>query len=80
MKKIGKILILSLFLMGVFFQSATAKEVYEFIISVDTVMDHPRNQALKIFIKNLEEKSKGQFKVKFYHSASCIKMRILLKL
>jgi TRAP-type C4-dicarboxylate transport system substrate-binding protein len=56
-----------------------AKEVIEVRLSVDTVMDHPRNQGLLVFIKELEQKSDGQLKVKFYHSAQLYKDVDILK-
>jgi TRAP-type C4-dicarboxylate transport system substrate-binding protein len=80
MNKIGKILLVVI--LGLVFsmaQSAIAKDVHEFTLSVDTVMDHPRNQALQVFIKNLEGKSKGRLKVKFYHSAQLYKDKDILK-
>lgn len=79
MKKIVKNLFFIWALVLFMAQSVMAANVYEFTLSVDTVMDHPRNQGLLIFIKNLEEKSKGQLKVKFYHSAQLYKDADILK-
>ena len=82
MKKIGKALwvmsVLGIFVFSVP-PSVIAADVHEFTLSVDTVMDHPRNQALSIFIKNLEQKSEGRFKVKFFHSAQLYKDKDMLK-
>ena len=79
MEKIGKILSVILVFVFCMASLAMANEVYEFTLSVETVMDHPRNQGLLIFIKNLEEKSNGRFKVKFYHSAQLYKGVDILK-
>ncbi len=59
--------------------AALAKDAKEFVISVETVMDHPRNQGLLIFMKNLEQKSNGQLKPKLYHSAQLYKDTDILK-
>ena len=48
-------------------------EVYKFKISVETVMNHPRNQGLVIFIDMLKERSKGRLEPTLYHSAQLYK-------
>ena len=52
MKKIVKNLFFIWALVLFMAQSVMAANVYEFTLSVDTVMDHPRNQGVLIFIKN----------------------------
>ena len=52
---------------------AAADKVFEFKISVDTVPNHPRNMGLVIFIEELEKKSGGKLKPKYYHSAQLYK-------
>ena len=52
---------------------AAAEKVFEFKISVDTVPNHPRNMGLVIFIEELEKKSGGKLKPKYYHSAQLYK-------
>jgi len=53
--------------------AAAAEKVFEFKISVDTVPNHPRNMGLVIFIEELEKKSGGKLKPKYYHSAQLYK-------
>jgi len=48
-------------------------QTYEFKISVDTVPNHPRNMGLVIFMEELEKKSGGKLKPKYYHSAQLYK-------
>ena len=79
MKKAFGLLLIMVFAGMCLVQTAPAKDVIEFSISVETVPDHPRNHGLVLFIKNLEEKSKGRFKVKYYHSAQLYKGKDILK-
>jgi C4-dicarboxylate-binding protein DctP len=53
--------------------AAAAEKVFEFKLSVDTVPNHPRNMGLVIFIEELEKKSSGKLKPKYYHSAQLYK-------
>ncbi|MFC1798858.1 TRAP transporter substrate-binding protein DctP, partial [Thermodesulfobacteriota bacterium] len=46
---------------------------YEFKISVDTVMNHPRNQGLLTFIDEIKKRSQGQLEPKLFHSAQLYK-------
>jgi len=48
-------------------------QTYEFKLSVDTVPNHPRNMGLVIFVEELEKKSGGKLKPKYYHSAQLYK-------
>jgi len=73
MKKIGKMLLITLVVAGFIVPSLMAKEIYEFKISVETIAEHPKNMGLRIFMKNLEEKSKGRFKVHLYEAAQLYK-------
>jgi len=50
-----------------------AAEVFEFKLSVDTVPNHPRNMGLVVFVEELEKKSGGKLKPKYYHSAQLYK-------
>ncbi|WP_299980827.1 TRAP transporter substrate-binding protein DctP [Desulfobacula sp.] len=58
---------------------AIAKDVYEFTISVETAPDRERNRGIQIFINELEEKSNGRFKAKFFQSAQLYKGKDILK-
>ena len=48
-------------------------EVYKFKISVETVMNHPRNQGLLIFIDMLKKRSNGRLEPTLFHSAQLYK-------
>ena len=54
-------------------QPVLAQKVYEFKISVDTVMNHPRNQGLVIFIDMVKKRSNGRLAPTLYHSAQLYK-------
>lgn len=73
MKKSTKILFAVLFLVGFMVHPLMAKDVYQFKVSVETIAQHPKNKGLKIFIKNLEEKSKGRIKAELYEGAQLYK-------
>ena len=79
MRMLARCLLLVCLATSLIATAALAKEAKEFVISVETVMDHPRNQGLLIFMKNLEQKSKGQLKPKLYHSAQLYKDTDILK-
>jgi TRAP-type C4-dicarboxylate transport system substrate-binding protein len=79
MGNLGRCLVSVFMVLSFVAPAAMAKEAKEFVISVETVMDHPRNQGLLIFIKNLEKRSHGQLKAKLYHSAQLYKDTDILK-
>lgn len=54
-------------------QPAQAQKVYEFKISVDTVMNHPRNQGLLLFIDGIKKRSGGRLAPELFHSAQLYK-------
>jgi len=54
-------------------KAAAAEKTFEFKISVDTVMNHPRNMGLEIFVKELGKKSGGRLAPKLFHSAQLYK-------
>ncbi|MBW2000432.1 MAG: TRAP transporter substrate-binding protein DctP, partial [Deltaproteobacteria bacterium] len=54
-------------------QPALAQKVYQFKISVETVMNHPRNQGLLIFIDRIKKRSGGRLYPTLYHSAQLYK-------
>jgi len=54
-------------------QPVPAQKVYEFKISVDTTMNHPRNQGFLIFIDLVKKRSNGRLVPKLYHSAQLYK-------
>lgn len=58
---------------------ATAADVFEMKLSVDTNMNHHRNKGLVIFIDMLEKRSEGRIKVNFFHSAQLYKDRDIPK-
>jgi len=60
-------------------QPVLAQKVYEFKISVDTVMNHPRNQGLLIFMDLVKKRSNGQLLPTLYHSAQLYKDTHLMK-
>ncbi len=53
--------------------ASAAEKVFEFKISLDTVPNHPRNMGMVVFIEELEKKSGGKLKPKYYHSAQLYK-------
>jgi C4-dicarboxylate-binding protein DctP len=79
MKKFTCLLLLIPLALALAASAAVAEKPIEFSLSVDTVMDHPRNQGIVVFIKNLEKESNGRLKVKFYHSAQLYKDKDLFK-
>ncbi|MBW2147971.1 MAG: hypothetical protein JRI22_13195, partial [Deltaproteobacteria bacterium] len=50
MRLAWKVCLAAVVLVMLAIQPALAQKVYEFKISVDTVMNHPRNQGLLIFM------------------------------
>ena len=48
-------------------------DVYKFKISVETVMNHPRNKGLAIFVDLLKKRSNGRLEPTLYHSAQLYK-------
>jgi len=53
--------------------AATAENVFEFKISLDTVPNHPRNMGLEIFVPELTKRSGGKLVAKVYHSGQLYK-------
>ena len=54
-------------------QVVAAEEVFEFKISVDTAPSAHRNQALVIFIEELQKRSHGKLVPKYFHSGQLYK-------
>jgi TRAP-type transport system periplasmic protein len=72
MKNAWKFGLVLLILLGLTAGPVTA-EVYKFKISVDTTMNHPRNQGLLKFIELVKEKSGGKLVPELFHSAQLYK-------
>lgn len=73
MKKTLALVLSTIIFLAVFLPSAMAQEVYKFKISVNTVMDHPRNQGMLLFIDGIKKKSGGRLEPEFFHSAQLYK-------
>jgi TRAP-type C4-dicarboxylate transport system substrate-binding protein len=58
---------------------ALAQDKFEFKISVDTTMNHPRNQGLLIFIDELKKQSNGRLVPTLYPSAQLYKDTHVMK-
>jgi TRAP-type C4-dicarboxylate transport system substrate-binding protein len=70
MKTTFKVIIVALILFGLAAQQeAIGQEVYKFKISVNTVMDHPRNQGLLLFMEEVKKRSGGRLAPELFHSA-----------
>ena len=50
-----------------------AQKVYEFKISIENSLTHPKTKGLEIFIQELIKRSEGQLKPHLYHSAQLYK-------
>jgi len=72
MKNTWKFGLVFLILLGLAAGPVTA-EVYKFKISVDTTMNHPRNQGLLKFIELVKQKSNGNLVPELFHSAQLYK-------
>jgi len=53
--------------------SMAGAETYEFKISIENALTHPKTQGVEIFIKELIKRSDGQLKPHLYHSAQLYK-------
>ncbi|MBW2308138.1 MAG: TRAP transporter substrate-binding protein DctP [Deltaproteobacteria bacterium] len=73
MRRAWKVCLAGVVLVVLAIQPALAQKVYEFKISVDTVMNHPRNQGLLIFMDMIKKRSNGRLAPKLYHSAQLYK-------
>ncbi|MCJ7595435.1 MAG: TRAP transporter substrate-binding protein DctP, partial [Desulfobacterales bacterium] len=73
MKTTFKVIISALILFGLAAQPAIGQEVYKFKISVNTVMDHPRNQGLLLFMEEVKKRSNGRLAPELFHSAQLYK-------
>ena len=73
MRHTFKICLAAVVLVVLAVQPVLAQKVYEFKISVDTVMNHPRNQGLVIFIDMIKKRSTGRLSPTLYHSAQLYK-------
>lgn len=73
MKKALKPIIFAVILFILAAQPVMAQEVYKFKISVNTVMDHPRNQGLLLFMEGVKKKSGGRLMPELFHSAQLYK-------
>jgi C4-dicarboxylate-binding protein DctP len=60
-------------------QPVMAQKIYKFKISVNTVMDHPRNQGLLLFMEDIKKKSGGRLNPELFHSAQLYKGGAVLK-
>jgi len=72
MKRALKILLAMALLLTLAAPTASA-EKFEFKISVDTVMNHPRNQGLVMFMDEIKKRSQGRLEPKLFHSAQLYK-------
>jgi TRAP-type C4-dicarboxylate transport system substrate-binding protein len=75
MSKTLKLIISGVVFLTLAAQLVMAQEVYKFKISVDTVMDHPRNQGLLLFMEGIKKKSGGRLIGELFHSAQLYKSR-----
>ena len=73
MKKALALVLYTFILLAVSLPAVMAQEVYKFKISVNTVMDHPRNQGMLLFIDGIKKKSGGRLAPEFFHSAQLYK-------
>ena len=69
MKTTFKVILSALVLLGLAAQPALGQEVYKFKISVNTVIDHPRNQGLLLFMEEIKKRSNGRLAPELFHSA-----------
>ena len=72
MKQVWRIGFLSIILMALI-AGPVAAEVYKFKISVDTTMNHPRNQGVLKFMELVKNMSNGQLEPELFHSAQLYK-------
>lgn len=79
MKKSIRIILTVLILSLIMIPPAMAQKQYKFKISVDTVMNHPRNQALLLFIDDLKKMSENRLVPELFHSGQLYKDRAVPK-
>lgn len=73
MRSTWKVCLVAAVLVMFAIEPALAQEVYEFKVSVDTTMNHPRNQGLAIWIDMIKKRSNGRLVPTLYHSAQLYK-------
>lgn len=73
MKRTLKTILAVALLFAIVVSPAFAEKTYEFKISVDTVMNHPRNEGLVMFMDKIIERSGGRLKPKLFHTAQLYK-------
>lgn len=72
MRQVWRIGFVALILMA-FIAGPAAAEVYKFKISLDTTMNHPRNQGVLKFMELVKKMSNGQLEPELFHSAQLYK-------
>lgn len=65
--------ILVMVLLLTFAASPAPAEKFEFKISLDTVMNHPRNQGVVMFMDEIKKRSQDRLEPKLFHSAQLYK-------
>ncbi|RJQ58859.1 MAG: hypothetical protein C4530_10040 [Desulfobacteraceae bacterium] len=70
-RQLWKMAVLAIILVGL--AMPVSAEVIKFKISLDTTMNHPRNEGMVKFIELVKERSKGQLEPELFHSAQLYK-------
>lgn len=79
MKKLFKLILSAAVLFVFAVQPGMAQNVYKFKISVDTVMNHPRNQAPLLFMDGIKKRSGDRLMPDLFHSGQLYKGRAVPK-